>query len=131
MSKMISEQMLCSGQTKHLSCTDTNTVSKQTKTRFHTTHVTYEFHQVHPKLFMSLRYVQCKPCTYLASRIALSLNRPNRARLDPRHLGVPSGASKTIYEPMVRLTQPEHLSCIDTDTVSKQIETRFHMTHVT
>jgi hypothetical protein len=130
-SKMISMPLVCSVQTVHLSCTDTNTVSKRTKTRFHTTHVTCEFHRVHPKLFMSLWYVQCKPCTYLASRLALSPNGPNRAPLDPRHLGVPLVASKMIYEPIVHLTQTEHLSCTDTNTVSKQIETRFHMGHVT
>jgi hypothetical protein len=53
-SKTISLPMVCLVQTMHLSCTDTNTVSKRTKTRFHTTHVTYEFHRVGPKLFMSL-----------------------------------------------------------------------------
>jgi hypothetical protein len=78
--------------------------------RFHTTYVTYEFHQVRSKLFISLWYVQCKPCTYLPSRLALR---------DPRHLGVPSGASKTVYEPMVRLTQTEHLSSTDSNTVTK------------
>jgi hypothetical protein len=130
-SKMISMPMVCSVQTLHLSCIDTNTISKWTKTKFHTTHVTCEFHRVHPKLFMSLWYVQFKPCTYLVSRSALSPNGPNRAPPDPRHLGVPSGASKTIYEPMVCLGQTEHLSCTDANTVSKQIETRFHMTHVT
>jgi hypothetical protein len=82
------------------------------------THVTYEFHRVRPKLFMSLWYVQCKPCTYLASRLALSPNRPNQAPLVHRHLGVPSAASKMIYEPMVCLTQTEHLSCTDANTVS-------------
>jgi hypothetical protein len=126
----ISMPMVCSVQTVHLSCTDTNTISKWTKMRFHTTHVTYEFHRVRLKLCMSLWYVQCKPCTYLASRIALSPNGPNRAPLDPRHLGVPSGASRKIYEPMVRLTQTEHLSCTDANTVSKQTETRFPKTHV-
>jgi hypothetical protein len=45
--------MVCSVQTVLLSCTDTNTVSKWTKTTFHTTHVTYEFHQVCLKLFMT------------------------------------------------------------------------------
>jgi hypothetical protein len=84
--------------------------------KFHTTHVTYEFHGVHPKLFMSIWYVQSKPCTYLVSRLAQCLNAPNRAPPDPRHLGVPSGASKTIYEPMVHLRQTEHLSCIDADS---------------
>jgi hypothetical protein len=130
-SKTISMPMVCSVQTVHLSCTDTNTASKRTEKRFHTTHVTYEFHQVRPKLFMSLWYLQCKPCTYLASRLALSPNGPNRAPPDPRQLGVPSGASKLIYEPMVHLTQNEQLSCTDANTVSKQIETRFHMTHLT
>jgi hypothetical protein len=96
---------VCSVQTVLLSCTDTNIVSIWTKTRFHTTHVTYEFHQVPPKLFMSLWYVQRKPYTYLASRLALSANRPNRAPPDPCHLGVPSGASKTLYDPMVCLTK--------------------------
>jgi hypothetical protein len=121
--------MVCSFQIVHLSCTHTNTVSKWMKTRFHTIHVTYELHRVHPKLYMSLWYVQCKPCTYLASRFALPPNRPNRAPLDPRYLGVPSGASKMIYEPMVRLTQTEHLSCNDANAVSKQIKMRFHDSH--
>ena len=39
-SKMIPEPMVHLGQTVHLSCTEANTVSKWTKTRFHTTHVT-------------------------------------------------------------------------------------------
>ena len=56
MSKTISEPMVCLAQTMHLSCTDTNTVSNWTEMRFHMTHVTYEFHQVRPKGFLSLRY---------------------------------------------------------------------------
>jgi hypothetical protein len=51
--------------------------------------------------------------------------------LEPRHLGVPSGASKMISEPMVCLSKTVHLSCTDTDTVSKQKEVRFHMTNIT
>jgi hypothetical protein len=128
---MISIPTICLLQIMHLPCTDSNTVFKRTKTRFHTTHVTYKFYRVRLKLFMSLWYVQCKPCTYLPSRLALSLNGPNRAPPDPHHQEVPSGASKIIYEPMVRLTQTEHLSCTDSNTVSKQIDTRFHRTHVT
>jgi hypothetical protein len=166
--------MVRSMQTVH-QYTDTNTVSKRTKTRFHMTHITYELHRVRPTLFMSLWYVQCKPCTYLASRLALSPNGPNRAPLEPRHqgvplgvpkmiydpmvhltqtehhlsrlalsanglnrappntrhLGVPLGVSKTIYEPMVHLTQTEHLSCTNANPISKQIEIRFNMTHLT
>jgi hypothetical protein len=127
-SKMISMPMVCSVHTVHLSCTYTNTISKWTKMKFHTTHVTCEFHRVRPKLFMSLWYVQFKPCTCLVSRLVLSPNRPNSCPPDPHHLGVPSGVSKKIYEPMVRLTQIEHLSCTDANNIPKQIETRFHMT---
>jgi hypothetical protein len=36
-------------QTVDLCCTDTNTISKRTKTRFYMTHVTLELHQVRPK----------------------------------------------------------------------------------
>jgi hypothetical protein len=50
---------------------------------------------------------------------------------DPRHLGVPSGASITISEAMVYLTQTVHLSCTETNTVSKRTETSFHLSLVT
>ena len=118
-------------QTMHLSCSDTNTISKQKEERFHMTHVTYEFHRVHPKQLLSLWNVRCKPCSYLASRLALSPNGPKRASTEPRHLVVPLGVSKTICKPMVHLAQTMHLSCTDTNTVSKWREVRFHMTHVT
>jgi hypothetical protein len=51
----------------HLSCTYTNTVSKQTEIRF-------EFHPVRPKQFLSLWYVWHKPCNYLAPTLTLSPN---------------------------------------------------------
>ena len=49
----------------------------------------------------------------------------NKIPHNRRHLGVPSGPSRMIYEPMVRSTQTVHLSCTDTNTVSKRTETRF------
>jgi hypothetical protein len=87
-------------QTMHLSYTNTNTVSKWTKTRFDMTQsprstiwcVQNDF-QAHG--------VQRKLCTYLVSRLALSPNRLKRDPLKPCHLGVPSGASKMIPKPMV------------------------------
>jgi hypothetical protein len=51
--------------------------------------------------------------------------------LEPRHLGVPSGASKSISEMMACLAQTVNLSCTVTNSVSKEKEVRFHMTHVT
>jgi hypothetical protein len=50
---------------------------------------------------------------------------------DPRHLGVPSGVSKMIFEPVVCLVQTVDLSCTETNTISKWTETRLYMTHVT
>ena len=55
----------------------------------------------------------------------------NELPLDPRHLGVPSGASKPIYVPMVRSVQTVHLSCVKISTISKQTEMSFHLSLVT
>ena len=54
----------------------------------------------------------------------------NELPLEPCNLVLTLGASKTIYEPMECLAQTMHLSCTDTNTVSKQEEERFHMTHL-
>ena len=58
------------------------------------------------KWHMNLWFVLRKLCTYLTSILTPSPNRPNEIPHDPRHLGAPSGASKTISEPMVRLAKP-------------------------
>jgi hypothetical protein len=55
----------------------------------------------------------------------------NEHPLQPCHLDVPSGASKTISVPMVRLAQTVHLSCTENNTVSKWAEMTFRMTNVT
>ena len=83
---MISEPMVCSTQTVHLSCVKINTISKQTE---------------------------------------------NELPLEPRHLVVPSGASKMISKPMVRLAQTMHLSCTDLTLSPNRKEARFHMSHIT
>ena len=77
--------MLCLEQTMHLSCTDTNPVSKQKESEI-------------PR--------------------------------DPCHLGVPSGVSKMIVEPMVRSTQTVQLSCIKISTVSKWREIPHDQRHL-
>ena len=53
----------------------------------------------------------------------------NELPLEPCHLVVPSGVTKMISEPMIRLVQTMHLSCTDANTTSKQKEERFHKTH--
>jgi hypothetical protein len=49
--------------------------------------------------------------------------------LEPRHLGVPSGASKTISKPMECSAQIVHLSSIKIVSIPKRNEIRLYMTH--
>jgi hypothetical protein len=131
------------------------------------THVTLEFHRVRPKRLLRQWYIRHKPCTYLVSRLAITLNSLNRAStwalsprstigciqndfwacgtfstnrapilhqdlqylqtnwikdpLEPHTQGVPSGASKTISEPMVHSAQTLHLSCVKISTISNKL----------
>jgi hypothetical protein len=55
----------------------------------------------------------------------------NKLPFEPRHQGVPSGATQMISEPVVCLVEIVHLSCTETNTVSKRTEMRFYMAHVT
>ena len=112
-SKTIFDPMVRSVQTVHLSCIKISPISKWTEMSYDLSLVTQEYHRVCSKRFLSLWHVLRKLCTYLASRLG------------------PLGASKTISEPMARLAQTVHLSCTDTNTVSKWTKIRFHMTHVT
>ena len=75
-----------------------------------------------PKRYLSLLYVWLKLCIYLALTLTPFPNGPNEIPHDPRHLGVPPGESKMIYEPMVRLAQTVHLSYVNTNTISKRTE---------
>jgi hypothetical protein len=113
---MIFEPMVRLAQTVHLSCTKTNNVS------------TSSIGCVKNNS-RALWYVRRKPFTYLASRLAQSPNEPNEHPREPRQLGVLSGVSKMIFEPMVRLAQTVRL-CTDTNTISKWTEAS-HKTHVT
>ena len=141
----------------------------QTKTRFHKSNVTYEFQRVRQTDVRAYGTFDAKRATILHRRQHFLQTDRNEISHDPCHLGVPSGASKTISNPMVRSTQTAHLSCVkististwtanrarlaqtghlgvpsgasktisnqlyctDANTVSKQTEMRFHMTHVT
>jgi hypothetical protein len=58
------------------------------------------------KRFMSLLHVWNKPCTYLASRLALSLNGPKRAFIWPTSPCGPSGVAKKISVPVVHSRKP-------------------------
>jgi hypothetical protein len=106
----------------HLSCTYTNTVSKRTEMRF-------EFHPVCPKQFLSLRNVQHEPCTYLASR--LSPNGPKWVSTwasSPRSTIGCNENNFWAYGTLAQIVQP---SCTYNNSISKWIEMRLHITHVT
>jgi hypothetical protein len=66
---------------------------------------------------MQIVHLSCVKISTISKRTKLSLEH--------HHLGVPSGASKVIFEPLVHLARTVHLSCTDTNTVSKQKEERF------
>jgi hypothetical protein len=80
-SKMISQPMVRSARTMHLSCAEISTISKQTKMTFHLTHITYEFDWVCAERFACLLHVQPKLCIYLALRFTLSPNGLNQASI--------------------------------------------------
>jgi hypothetical protein len=115
-------------QTEHLSCTDDNTVSKQIKTRFRKIDLTKQFHRMPPILFLSLRYVQRKPCTNLALRVALSRNGPNKASTRASSPRGPIECVQNDFYAYVCSVQTMHLCCTNTNTISKRTKTRFHMT---
>ena len=83
------------------------------------------------KRFLRLWYVWHEQCTYLAPIPTLCPNRRNEIPHDPRHLGVPLRASKTISLPMVRSVQTVHLSYIKICTISKQTEMSFNLSLIT
>ena len=59
---MISEPMVRSTQTVHLSCVKISTLSKRTELSFHLSLITYEYHQVRP----------AEPMVRLAQTVRLS-----------------------------------------------------------
>jgi hypothetical protein len=126
---MISEPMVHSAQTVHIYCIDTNTVSKRTETRFHMTHT--------HRSSIGCVHLDFRADGAFETNHAPSLRQvyhylqidSNKLPLDPHHLGVSSGASKTISEPMVHSAQIVHLYCTDNNTVFKRTKMRFHMTH--
>jgi hypothetical protein len=111
-------------QTVHLSCDKISSISKWNETSFHLSLVTKEYHRVHAKWFLSLWYIQRKPCTYLVSRLEPSPNGTKRAST---WASSPStiGCVQNNFWAYDTLAQTVHLSCTDTKPVSKRIKTRF------
>jgi hypothetical protein len=128
-SNSISEPMVRLAQTVHIYCTETNTVSRRTEMRFHMTHSPRSSIKCVQHDFRADGTFDTNRAPFLRQGYHYLQIDSNKLPLEPCHLAVSSGASKTISEPMVRSAQTMHLYCTDTNTVSKQTETRFHMVH--
>jgi aminoglycoside N3'-acetyltransferase len=116
-------------QTVHLYCTNTNTVSKWSKMRFHMTHSSRTSIGCIQDDFRAYGTFGTNRAPILRKDYHYLQTDSNKLPLEPRHLGVSSDASKTISKPVVHSAQTVHLYCTDTNNVSKQTETRFHMAH--
>jgi hypothetical protein len=81
-----------------------------------------------PKQFLS----PSKPCKLCLHRCWLRLqSEQNKVSHDPRHLEVPSGASKTISEPLLHSLQTMHLFWVKISNISKWTEMSCHLNLVT
>jgi hypothetical protein len=145
-SKTIFQPIVCSVQIVPLSCVKISTISKWTEMSFRLSLISSEYYRVHLKRFLGLWYVRRKPCTYLASRWALSPNGPKQAST-----WVSSSCNSieciennffacgTFTEPVhskwflsiVSSVQTVHLSTIKIVCISKCNKIRIYMTHVT
>ena len=112
-----------------ISSTKTNTVSKRTEARFHMTQIIKEFYQVRPNWFLSISYVPCKPCIYLASRLALSPKRPNWASTWAPWPRSTIGCVQNGFLSYGRCKLCTYLAP-NKNIIPKRTEVRFHMTHV-
>ena len=109
----------------------TQTVSKWTETRFHMTTSPRSSIGCIQNDFRAYGTVDANGAPILRQDYLYLQMDQNEHSLEPRLLVVPSGVSKTISDPTVRLAQTMHLSRTDTNTVSKQKETRCQMVHAT
>jgi hypothetical protein len=75
--------MLHSSQIVHQSSVDIYMISKEIEMTLHLTYITKAYSQVCPMWFQGLWYIRHKLCTYLASRLVLSPNRPKWASTWP------------------------------------------------
>jgi hypothetical protein len=112
-------------RTMQLSCIKIGTISKRTKTSFHLV-----YHGVRPKRFLSLRTFHVNRAPLLHRCWLCLQSDQNNIPNDPRHQEVPSGASKTISEPIVQSVQTMHIYCVKVSTISKLTEMSFHLSLV-
>jgi hypothetical protein len=127
---MISEHLVRSAQTMHLSCVKISTISN-------------ELHQastwaLSPRSTIGRVQNDFWAYSMFSTNRAPILHRhqhylqmdENEIPHDPLHLCVPSSASKMISEAGVRSAQTVHLSCVKISTIFDRSELSFHLSHV-
>jgi hypothetical protein len=129
--KMIFEPMVQSAQTMHLSCVEINTISKQTETSFHFTHITKEFYWVRPKWFPCPWYIRCKPYTYLVSRLTLSRIGPEWVCTWPMSHRSTICCAQNNFRAYGMFGANRALILRRDCTIPKQTKMSFHLTYVT
>jgi hypothetical protein len=130
-SKMIFEPMVCSMQTMHLSCIKISTISTELKQIFiwassprSTIGCVQNDFWVYGMFSTNRAHILCRQQHYLQMV-------QNKISHDPCHLRVPSGASKTISEVVVRSAQTVHISCVKISTIFEWSKSSFHLSLVT
>jgi hypothetical protein len=175
-SKTISEAVVRSAQTVHLSCVKISTIFKRTESSFHLSLVTRSpigcvqndlYAYGHSVQTMHLSCIKISTISNELSQASTWASSPrstigcvqnnfraygmfstnhapifhrhqhylqmdqNKIPHDPRHLGLPSGASKMISKAVVRSAQTVHLSCVKISTIFERSESSFHLSLVT
>jgi hypothetical protein len=125
-SKMITGPLVHSAQTVHLSC-----IKIWTESSFHLCLVTRSTIRCIKNDFWAYGTFGANRAPILHWHCKCLQTDRNEIPHDPHHLGVPSGASKMISEPMVCSAQTVHLSCIKISTVYKQTQSSFHLSLIT
>jgi hypothetical protein len=116
---------------KTCSCLEPRLALSPNGPSFHLSLVTQEYHRVRPKRFLSVGTFSSNCAPILHRHKHCLQTKRSEIPHDPCHLGVLSGASKMIFEPMVHSMQTMHLSCVKISTISKRTKTSFHLSLVT
>jgi hypothetical protein len=126
-SKTISEPVVRSAQTVHLSYVKFSTISKWTESSFQLSLLTMEYRPVRPKWFLSLWHVWRKPCTHLAMTVTLSPNGMKRDSTSPMSPRSSIGCIQNVFWAYGTFGANRHLSCVKISTISKWTESSFHL----
>jgi hypothetical protein len=130
-SKTISKVVVRSTQIVYLSCVKISTIFEMTESSFQLSLVTWEYNQERPKRFLSLRYIWCKPCTYHAQTVTLSLNGLKRDSTWPMPPWNSIGCVQNIFWGRGMFSTNCAVSFVKISIISGQTESSLHLSLIT